>query len=581
MNKYILGISCYFHDSAICLLKNGQIISAVQEERFTGIKNDSSFPYRSIEWCLKTNNITSNDLTYIVFYEKPLKKFLRVINSSIDQFPASRKYFVSQMRLWLSEKMWTKTNISKRLNVDLKKIIFCQHHLSHASSVYYNSNLNDSTIMVSDGVGEDQSFSIWYGNKNLITPLYELKYPHSLGLFYSTMTSYLGHSVNNGENKVMSMSAYGNDDTYKNIFKIIKLDKENIFKQNFKYFSYQHSINESYSKNLLKLLGDPRSSEDIFINDQGEVANPEARRFANIAFGTQKITEEIIKKKAELAYNLYPSKNLCLSGGVHLNCLANFKALKNSKFENIYSNNYSSDSGASVGAALWAWKKQISDERTHIIQNTYSGPRYSSKQVEETLKHFNYKFIKFKDFNELIDDAAYELNDGKIIAWFQNGLEFGKRALGNRSILARPDKQNLSIKINKEIKKRELYQPFAASILSHKINDFFYRIKKFDNSYKYMNVVAEARLEKINQLAGVVHVDKTSRIQSVHKEDNELFFNLIQSFYSKTNIPAILNTSFNLKGETIVDNPIKAISTFLRSNCDALYLDKFKIINGL
>jgi len=235
MNKYILGISCYFHDSAICLLKNGQIISAVQEERFTGIKNDSSFPYRSIEWCLKINNITSNDLTYIVFYEKPLKKFLRVINSSIDQFPASRKYFVSQMRLWLSEKMWTKTNISKRLNVDLKKIIFCQHHLSHASSVYYNSNLDDSTIMVSDGVGEDQSFSIWYGKKNLITPLYELKYPDSLGLFYSTMTSYLGHSVNNGENKVMSMSAYGNDDTYKNISKIIKLDKENIFKQNFKY----------------------------------------------------------------------------------------------------------------------------------------------------------------------------------------------------------------------------------------------------------------------------------------------------------------------------------------------------------
>ena len=581
MSIYILGISCYFHNSAICLVKNGQIISAVQEERFTGIKNDSSFPHRSIEWCLKEHNISSNDLNYIVFYEKPLKKFLRVINSSIEQFPASRKYFVSQMRLWLSEKMWTKTNISKKLNVDLKKIIFCQHHLSHASSIYYNSNLSEATIMVSDGVGEDQSFSIWKGTNNLISPLYELKYPNSLGLFYSTITSYLGHNVNNGENKVMSMSAYGNDNAYNHILKIIQLDQKNIFKQNFKYFSYQHSITDSYSLNLSKLLGEPRSSEDHFLNNEGELINNDAKRFANIAYGAQKITEEILKKKAELSFKLNPSKNLCISGGVHLNCVANFKALKDTKFENIFSNNYSSDSGAAVGAALWAWKKQISNEKIYIIQNAFSGPKYSSKQIEETLRHFNYKFVKFNDFNELIDNAVGELDLGKIIAWFQDRLEFGQRALGNRSILARPDQINISTKINKEIKKREQYQPFAASILSNKVDDFFFRIKKFDYSYRYMNVVAEARIEKIKHIKGVLHIDNTSRVQTVYKEDNKIFYNLLQSFETKTNIPVLLNTSFNLKGEPIVDNPIKAVSTFLRSNCDVLYLDKFKIINAL
>ncbi len=581
MNIYVLGISCYFHDSSACLIKNGKIIAAVQEERFTGIKNDSSFPQRSIEWCLNQNNISTKDLEFIVFYEKPLKKFLRVINSSIEQFPKSRKYFVSQMGRWLSEKMWTKTNISKKLDVDLKKIIFCQHHLSHASSIYFNSNLTDATIMVSDGVGEDQSFSIWKGDYDLITPLYETKYPNSLGLFYSTMTSYLGHSVNNGENKVMSMAAYGNDEYYNKILKIIKQDDESMFKQDFKYFSYQYSLTDSYSDDLIELLGQPRKSEENFLNSDGNLINDEAKRFANIAFSTQRITEEIIKKKCELSFKLNSSKNLCISGGVHLNCVANYKVFKDSKFENIFSNNCSSDSGGAVGAALWAWKRQISKNKIYTSGNFFTGPAYTSSNIEETLKHFKYEYNKFEKFDEIVQEATKDLQAGKIVAWFQDRMEFGKRALGNRSILARPDRENIAKKINLEVKMREPYQPFAASILSERFNTFFHKIDKFNYSYRYMNVIAEARVEKIKYLKGVLHIDNSSRIHSVYKQDNELFFKLLKSFENKTGIPILLNTSFNLKGEPIVDNPIKALSSFFRSKCDVMYIDKFKITNDL
>ena len=581
MNTYVLGISCYFHDSSVCLIKDGKIIAAVQEERFTGIKNDSSFPQRSIEWCLNENNISTKDLEFIVFYEKPLKKFLRVINSSIEQFPKSRKYFVSQMGRWLSEKMWTKTNISKKLDVDLKKIIFCQHHLSHASSIYFNSNLTDATIMVSDGVGEDQSFSIWKGDYDLITPLYEIKYPNSLGLFYSTMTSYLGHSVNNGENKVMSMAAYGNDEYYDKILKIIKQDDESIFKQDFKYFSYQYSLTDSYSDDLIELLGQPRKSEENFLNSDGNLINDEAKRFANIAFSTQRITEEIIKKKCELSFKLNASKNLCISGGVHLNCVANYKVFKDSKFENIFSNNCSSDSGGAVGAALWAWKRQISKNKIYTSGNFFTGPAYTSSNIEETLKHFKYEYNKFEKFDEIVQEATKDLQAGKIVAWFQDRMEFGKRALGNRSILARPDRENIAKKINLEVKMRESYQPFAASILSERFNTFFHKIDKFNYSYRYMNVIAEARIEKIKYLKGVLHIDNSSRIHSVYKQDNELFFKLLKSFENKTGIPILLNTSFNLKGEPIVDNPTKALSSFFRSKCDVMYIDKFKIINDL
>jgi len=579
MNKYILGISCYFHDSAVCLIKNGVIVSAVQEERFTGIKNDSSFPYRSIEWVTTYNNITINNIDYIIFYEKPLKKFLRIINSSIDNFPKSREYFLSQMRRWLSEKLWTKTNIAKKINANLKQIIFCQHHLSHASSIYYNSNINDSVIMVSDGVGEDQSFSIWKAQENVISLLYEIKYPKSLGLFYSCMTSYLGHSINSGENKVMSMSAFGNNELYEKILKIINLDKNKIFNQNFKFFNYQFSLKKSYSDSLINLLGESRSYQEKFIDDNFKLIDGKSIRYANIANSTQKITEQIINKKSNLAYELYPSKNLCISGGVHLNCVANYNALKNSKFNKIYSNNCSSDSGGAIGSSLWAWNNLVDTNYKPIKQNIYTGPQFTNDEIEQNLNQLKIKYIKFNSSKDLINFAVDDLIEGKVIAWFQNKLEFGKRALGNRSILAKPNDIDISKHINNNIKKREPYQPFAASVLNDKINDFFIENKKFEFSYKFMNIIAECRKEYYNELRGILHIDNTSRIQAVNFEDNALFYNLIENFYIKTKLPILLNTSFNLRGETIVDNPIKAISTFIRSKCDSLYLGHFKISN--
>ena len=581
MNKYVLGVSCYFHDSAVCLIKNGKVVSSVQEERFTGIKNDSSFPYRSIEWCLKINNINISDIKYVVFYEKPLKKFLRILNSSAEHFPKSRKFFISQMSRWLSEKLWTKTNIIKKINAKPQQVIFCQHHLSHASSIYYSSGLEDATIVISDGVGEDQSFSIWKAKNNLINLIYEIKYPRSLGLFYSTMTSYLGHRINSGENKVMSMSTFGSDKCYSKIKKIIDLDKKNIFSQNFKYFNYQHSIDKSYSEEMINLLGNPRHPEDAFINEKKILINEEAGRFADIAFATQKITEEIIKDKVNLAYQLNPSKNLCLSGGVFLNCVANYFALKNSKFTNIYTNNCSSDSGGAVGAALWAWNTFIDKEGCIKSQDIYTGPEYSSDEIRDILIDLKVKYIEFEDRDNLLNSTVTDLVNNNIIAWFQGKMEFGPRALGNRSILAQPNNRKLSKKINDIIKKRESYQPFAASILSKEFNKYFVKDKKFDYSYKYMNVVSECRQAFINDMQGVIHIDNTCRVQTVDKVDNPLFYNLIDNYYKKTNLPLLLNTSFNLKGEPIVDNPIKAISAFFRSKIDILYLGNYKIINDL
>jgi len=580
MNVYVLGISCYFHDSAACLVKNGKVISSVQEERFTGIKNDSSFPYRSIEWCLEFNNINISDIKYVVFYEKPLKKFFRILNSSIKQYPKSRKFFTSQMSRWLSEKLWTKTNIIKKLNADPKQIVFCQHHLSHASSIYYPSNLDEALIIVSDGVGEDQSFSIWKANKNLINLLYEIEYPKSLGLFYSTMTSFLGHRVNSGENKVMSMSAFGSNKYYEKIKKIINLDEKNIFEQNFKYFNYQHSIDSSYSDELINLLGSPRFPEQVFIDDNNKLINKEAERFADISFGTQKITEEIIKSKVNFALNLSQSKNLCLSGGVFLNCVANYFSLNSSKFDNIYINNYSSDSGGAVGAALWAWNNLVNTNTDNIArQDIYTGPEYNADEIKEILIDLKINYTEYSSKQELINTTVNDLVENKIIAWFQGKMEFGPRALGNRSILAQANNKELSKKINSVIKKREAYQPFAASILVEEFNKFFIRDKKFDYSYKFMNVVSKCREDVYNDVQGVIHIDKTCRVQTVDKDDNLLFYDLINCYYKKTKLPLLLNTSFNLKGEPIVDNPIKAISTFLRSNCDVLYLGNFKIVN--
>jgi len=483
------------------------------------------------------------------------------------------------MSRWLSEKLWAKTNIIKKINAESKQIIFCQHHLSHASSIYYSSGLKNATIVVSDGVGEDQSFSIWKANNNLINLIYEIKYPKSLGLFYSTMTSFLGHRINSGENKVMSMSAFGSDKYYDKIKKIINIEKKNIFSQNLKYFDYQYSIDKSYSDEMINLLGTPRYPEQAFINNNKVLINKDAERFANVAFATQKISEKIIKEKVDFAYKLNPSKNLCLSGGVFLNCVANYFALKETNFTNVYSNNCSSDAGGAIGAALWAWNNFIDESGNNKIQDIYTGPEYSSDEIKDILTDLKINYIEFTDRQDLLNSTVADLIDNNIIAWFQGKMEFGPRALGNRSILAQPNNKELSKKINNIVKKRESYQPFAASILTKEFNKYFIRDNKFDYSYKYMNVVSKCRQEFLNHIQGVIHIDKTCRVQTIDKVDNLLFYNLIDNYYKKTNLPLLLNTSFNLKGEPIVDNPIKAISTFFRSKIDILYLGNYKIIN--
>ena len=581
MSKYVLGISCYFHDSSVALVKDGVLISAVQEERFTGIKGDPSFPSRSIEWSLSANNISIKDIDYIIFYEKPLKKFLRILNSSIEHFPKSRQFFISQMKRWLSEKIWTKTNISKKLKFNNKNILFCQHHLSHASSIYYPSNLDHSCIVVNDGIGEDQSFSIWSAEDNKINLKYEIIFPKSLGLFYSTMTSFLGHAVNEGENKVMSMSTYGNDTLKDKMNKVIYLDDKEIFNQNMEYFEYHFSLYNNFSKKLKNLFGDPRMPNSPFLNQDLKIDNSKAQHYANIAQATQNITEAVIKQQVEFAYDLFPSKNVCLSGGVHLNCKANHESLKNSQFQNVHINYCPSDAGGSIGASLWAWNNVVEEDRNKFKQDVYLGPGFDDEFIENTLKNLKIDYSKYHNNTDLLIDVSKDLQDDKIICWFQGKLEFGKRALGNRSILARPDKKEISMKINEFIKNRESFQPFASSIMEDKVNEYFKLNEKFKNSYKFMSVIAYDNKKHSNHLSGVLHEDESCRIQIVSENDNKLFYTLLKTFYDLTKIPLLLNTSFNLRGEPIVDNPIKAISTFLRSKCNVMYIGKFKIVNNV
>ena len=330
------------------------------------------------------------------------------------------------MKRWLSEKIWTKTNIVKKLNFSSNNILFCQHHLSHASSIYYTNNLSHSCIMVNDGIGEDQSFSIWSGEKNKIKLLDEILFPQSLGLFYSTMTSFLGHQINEGENKVMSMSSYGNNSLDNELNKVISISDKNIFHQNMDYFEYQFSLYNNFSNKLSNLLGESRMPNSEFLNEDLVLSSHKSKKYANIAYSTQKITENIIERQSNHAYEIFPSDNICLSGGVHLNCKANNESFKNSKFKNIYINFCPSDSGGSIGASLWAWNNVIEKNENILNQDVYLGPSFDNEFIEDTLKDLKISYTKFNTTKELLSDAANYLLKDKIICWFQGKLEFGK-----------------------------------------------------------------------------------------------------------------------------------------------------------
>lgn len=562
----ILGISCFYHDSAATIIKDGQIIAAVQEERFTRLKHDNTFPYKSIEYCLNTLKIAINEIDYIVFYEKPILKFDRVLHQHISYFPRSLKIFLKTIPSWLLEKLQIKEILKKQCHYH-GKVFFIPHHLSHAAASYLSSPFSEAAILTLDGVGEWATTTLGYAKNNQIFLEKQINFPHSLGLFYSTLTAYLGFSVNNDEYKVMGLSAYGNPKTYySKIKKLITINPDSSFSLNTKYFSFEYQ-EKMFTQKLCQLLGGPARKPDSQMSS----------RYQDIAAATQQVFEEILFSLLKRLYQLHPSPNLILSGGSALNSLANGKILSHSPFKKLYITPDPGDGGASLGAAIYLYYQLFPQQKHFLLPSPYLGPEFSKNEIEQDIKKFHLSATYFNSTSKLNDLLSDLLIQQKVIGYFQGRLEWGPRALGNRSILAAATDQKMQDIINAKVKHREMFRPFAPVILREKTSDYFLVDKNMPISTEYMLLVYPFKKSVKSKVPAVVHVDGTGRLQTIDQNSNPKYYQLINTYYQKTGIPLILNTSFNVKGEPIVCSPKDAIKCFLNTEIDYLVLDNYLI----
>ncbi len=594
---YILGISAFYHDSAACLIKNGKIISAAQEERFTRIKHDPSFPTNSIKFCLNNENISSNEILNIIFYEKPFLKFERLLETYLAFAPKGFSSFSKAMPLWIKDKLFQKSKIVKELEeifgkkTDFKnKILFSEHHLSHAASAFYPSPFENAAILTLDGVGEWTTSSVSVGSGNNIKILKELNFPHSIGLLYSAFTYYTGFKVNSGEYKVMGLAPYGSPKYYEIIKnKLIKISEDGSFQLDMRYFDFATGLKMTNQKFDNLFGSSPRKSESEI-----------TQRDMDLAASIQKVIEEIVLKIVKNIAVETKQKNLCLAGGVALNCVANGILLKENIFENIWIQPASGDAGGALGSALIGWyvynnQSRKVEPKLDSMKGGYLGPNFLKDEIEEELLKCKAKFHKLDD-NLLIERVTDELISEKAIGWMQGNMEFGPRSLGNRSILADPRSPKMQKQLNLKVKYRESFRPFAPSVLSEHTNEWF----DIDVDSPYMLFVANVRkdkcikitekhnklfgIEKLNitrsKIPAVTHVDYSARIQTVHKETNPYFHKLISNFYKKTDCPILINTSFNVRGEPIVCSPTDAFKCFMGTELDVLVIGNYLLLKN-
>ncbi len=592
MKKFILGISCFYHDSAAALISEGEIITAVQEERFSRKKHDSSFPINSIKYCLDSQKIDLRDIESIIYYEKPFLTFERLLETYLGIAPRGARSFIAAMQVWLKEKLFLKTElknkfkfIQKKLVQDLEphipEILFAEHHQSHAAAAFYPSPFEDAAILCMDAVGEWATTSAWIGKNNQIKPLWEISFPHSLGLLYSAFTYYCGFKVNSGEYKLMGLAPYGKPnyvDKIKN--NLIDIKEDGSFRLNISYFKYHRGF-QMTSKKFHNLFGAaPRSRET------------EITQFhMDLAASIQVVTEEIVLKIARSLKEETGLKNLCLAGGVALNCVANGKLLEEKIFDEIWVQPASGDAGSSIGSALLVWyehyKKPRIINKNDSMKGSYLGCNFSNEEIINYLNKINAPFEQLDD-EELFEELAKLLDEGKVIGWFNGPMEFGPRALGGRSIIGDPRNENMQSTMNLKIKYRESFRPFAPSVLEEDVSNQF----NIDVKSPYMLMVAKIKkelqkeitneqkelfgIEKLNiarsSLPAITHVDYSARIQTVSQETNSRYYNLINAFKKRTGCPTIVNTSFNVRGEPIVRSPKDAYRCFMRTEMDALVL---------
>lgn len=578
----ILGISCFYHDSAACLVNDGRIIAAVQEERFSRKKHDFNFPKSAIEYCLKEGHISVKDLDFVVFYDKPFIKFERILETVLAYAPSGITQFIRAVPLWLKQKLWVSELIKNELNYK-GKILFSEHHESHASSAFYPSPFKEAAFLTLDGVGEWETASFGVGRGNELGIQYYLRFPHSLGLLYSAFTYYCGFKVNSGEYKLMGLAPYG-EPVYKDLIldELIDLKEDGSFKMNMKYFGYCNSL-RMINRKFDRIFGAPARKPEAKITKQ----------YMDVAASVQNVTEEIMLKMARHVHKVTGQDNLCLAGGVALNCVGNGRILREGPFKNVWIQPASGDAGGALGAALLIWHKylgnnRVVDERHDLQKASLLGPAYSDEYIEKFLTGAGIPYKKFDD-QAIAKEAADLIAQDKIIGWFQGRIEFGPRALGARSIIADARNPQMQSKMNLKIKYRESFRPFAPTVLREKTNEWF----ELNSDSPYMLLVAPVReskriavseensqgFEKLkNQrscIPTVTHVDYTSRVQTISKEDNPVYYELVNQFYQKTGCPVIINTSFNVRGEPLVLTPQDAFRCFMRTEMDYLVLGSF------
>lgn len=561
---YILGISAYYHDSAAALIKDGQVVAAVEEERLSRIKHDNGFPTRAIEYCLAQEGVSINDVDYVVFYEKPFLKFERILMTSFGTFPSSYRFFREAMLNMLKEKLWVKEIIQRKLKYQ-KEVLFVEHHLSHAASTFFCSPFQEAAILTADGVGEWTTTTLGIGKDVEIKLLKEIRFPHSLGLLYSAFTAFLGFEVNEGEYKVMGMAPYGEPRYLDKVYKLIRVADDGSFWLDMQYFSYHYSPDQTFNGNFVKLFGEPRGKS----TSGGDAVD---KHYADIAASIQKALEETLLKMVRYLYKETGLKKLCLAGGVALNSVANGRLLHESEFDDIFIQPAAGDSGGAVGAALYVYHSLLGKKREFIMEHAYLGPEFKQAEIETFLKDNHIPFQSFGE-EELLETIAEALSEGKVLGWFQGRTEWGPRALGDRSILADPRREEMKNVVNSKIKFRELFRPFAPSVLAEKAGDFF-ELPEAERHFpaRFMLYVTPVKEEKRKQVPAITHVDGSARPQIVLKEQNPLYYGLIERFASLTGVPLLLNTSFNLKGEPIVCTPQDAFNTFTKSGLDLLVL---------
>ncbi|MBR9706736.1 hypothetical protein GOV14_06895 [Candidatus Pacearchaeota archaeon] len=566
---YILGISCYYHDSSATLLKDGKVVAAIQEERLTRKKHDVSFPKKAIEKCLEIANITLNEVEYIGFYEKPFLKFERIIYQHLQMFPRSYKVFLSSISPWFTEKLKIVKKI-KKLGFK-NELLFVDHHLAHSAGSFFPSPFEKAAILNLDGVGEWTTSSYGVGDKNNVKLLKEIDFPSSLGLLYSTITTYLGFRANNSEYKVMGLAAYGESDREKNpyyekLMSLIDLKNDGSFRFDMSNFVY-HFSERMPSRKLCRLLG-------------GSVRKPGSevtQRHKDIAAALQFVYEDILIKMLNHIYNETKSENLVLAGGCGLNSVANGKILKNTPFKHFWSQPDPGDGGTSLGVAFYIYNQLLKNKRTHGLNSAYLGPSFTADQIKRFLDKNKIKYSTFKDNKKLITSVAKLIYENSVVGWFQGRMEWGPRALGARSILSNPCNLKAQDLLNLKVKHREKFRPFAPVICKDDALKYFDCDQPIPESTDFMLMVYPILKQWHKKIPAVTHVDGTGRLQTVTRKQNELYYDLIKEFGKLSKIPILINTSFNIRGEPIVCSMYDAYKCMMGTEIDYLVIDKFLI----